>query len=78
MHKMFENMASQGDPFGGQMANAQHMWSFLDELSESNPEEYEAFLKGQMQSAKQAKPKATMPRSASACGCAHRAAWRSS
>ena len=61
MHKMFENMASKGDPFGGQMANAQHMWSFLDELSESNPEEYEAFLKGQMQSAKQAKPKATMP-----------------
>ena len=62
MHKMFENMTKGGDdPFGGQMANAQHMWSFLDELSESNPEEYEAFLKGQMQSAKEAKPKATMP-----------------
>ena len=63
MHKMFENMAKGGggDPFGGQMANAQHLWSFLDELSENNPEEYAAFLKGQMESARQAKPKPTMP-----------------
>ena len=63
MHKMFENMAkgAGGDPFGGQMANAQHLWSFLDELSENNPEEYAAFLKGQMESARQTKPKPTMP-----------------
>ena len=53
MHKLFEGMAKgSNDPFGGHMANAQHLWSMLDEMSEANPEEYEAFIKGQMETAK--------------------------
>jgi hypothetical protein len=33
------------------LANAQHMWEFLDELSTSNPEEYRKFLAKQLETA---------------------------
>lgn len=40
------------------LANAQHMWEFLDELSTSDPEEYRKFLAKQLETAA---PKPPMP-----------------
>ena len=47
MEQLFAGLAKGkggGDPFGGQMANAQHLWSFLDEMASSDPEEYKKFM----------------------------------
>ena len=56
MEQLFAGLAKGkggGDPFGGQMANAQHLWSFLDEMASSDPEEYKKFIEGQIESGRQ-------------------------
>ena len=39
---------------GGQAANAQHLWQFLDEMATNDPDEYKRFIEAQMAGGKEA------------------------
>lgn len=52
----------QTKPDMGSLANAQHMWEFLDELAQSDPDEYQKFLAEQLSAAgATAKPRLPHP-----------------
>jgi len=48
MEKMFEGMG-KGSGAGDEMKQMENVWKYLDKLHESDPKEYEQFVKGQMQ-----------------------------
>jgi len=46
---------------GGQSANAQHLWQFLDEMATNDPDEYQRFIEAQMAGGKEAAKKQRPP-----------------